>query len=100
MNELIAHSTLTKLTGLLYKGPVLLESILVNADGAAAEVDVYDGENDRGEHKYRINCLSDDSKMICLPKPTDFDFGIYIKVNAATTFVTVQFSPVNIGIKK
>lgn len=92
-----AHITMTNLTGTIFKGSCLVYAIVVNADGADAQVDIYDGMNTSGEHKFRINTLSNTDRPIMLTVPTDFDYGIHIVVNAATTFVSVQYVPVNRG---
>lgn len=92
-----AHSIMTNASALVFKGACLVHSIFVGADGAAAQVDIYDGVGILGTHKYRINAISDDSKPLMLPVPTDFDNGIYVVVNANTTYVTVQYSPVPAG---
>lgn len=78
---------------LIYKGACKVHSIFVDADGAAAQVDVYDGVDTTGERKFRINAISDDSKFLLFTEPAEFDMGVYIDVNAATTFVTIQVSP-------
>lgn len=87
----VAHAELTNTSRIITKGPVLISNIFVNGDGVAAQVDIYDGLNNKGRHVYRINCIADDSKPVNLSSPIDFDFGIYVVVNAATTYVTIAY---------
>jgi hypothetical protein len=70
-----------------------LHSIFVDADGVAAEVDVCDGFGTGGVQRFRINALSNDSKLLVFPVPLKLRLGLYLVVNAATTFVTMQIEP-------
>lgn len=88
-----AHPDLTNTSRVIHRGPCLITAFLVTGDGAAGEADIFDGVSDLGEHKCRINVLSGTTFHWCLPNPVDFDKGIYIKVDAATTFVTVCYIP-------
>lgn len=88
-----AHAQLTNTSRIIHRGPCLVTAFSVAGDGAAGEADIYDGESDRGEHKCKVTVPNGTTFHWCLPNPVDFDKGIYIEVNAATTFVTVCYIP-------
>jgi len=90
-----AHAVCVNASGIIFKGPCLVSAITVTGDGATAAVEVYDGTSDTGELKFKLNCLQNTTFNEILMHPTDFDRGIYVKVNAATTYVTIQYIPEN-----
>lgn len=77
----------------VFKGVCLLHSIHVSADGANAQVDIYDGVDTNGRHVIRINVLSESSYLWKPRKSRRCNMGIYIVVNANTTYVTAEFEP-------
>jgi len=81
---------MVNLTGTVYIGPCLLHSIVVDADGAAAQVDVYDGYGTGGAQRFRINVPSDDCRPAFFPVPLAFRQAVHVVVNAATTYVSLQ----------
>lgn len=93
----IGHVEMTNSDRVMFRGPCLVSFIFVGSDGVAAQVDIYDGDSTLGEHKFRVNVIADDSKPISLPYPTDFDKGVFVDVNAATTFVSIQIHPLKAG---
>lgn len=78
---------------ILHKGPCLISGVGVTGDGAAAEIDIYDGVNDKAEHKLKVMCLDGTTFSINAIDRPQFNYGIYIKVNAATTFGYVIWVP-------
>lgn len=88
-----AHAQLTNKSRIIHKGPCLVTAFSVAGAGADGTADIYDGESTSGEHKCRVSVLNGTTFHWCLPNPVDFDKGLYIAVNAATTYVTVCFIP-------
>jgi len=88
-----AHAEITNASRVIHKGPCLVTGFCVAGDGAAGVANLYDGENDLGEHKCRITVLDSTTFEWSLTHPVDFDKGIYIDVNAATTFAMVSYIP-------
>jgi len=89
----IPLTELTNTSRTIYKGPALLYSITISGDGAAGDCDVYDGVNSQGERKYHLEVGAGATVVVSLQNPVELDRGLYVKVNAATTFVTVQYEP-------
>lgn len=89
----VAHSEFTNTSRVIHKGPCIVCCVMIAGDGAAADCQVYDGENDRGTLKAHMEALSGTTFRWQLAFGTDFDNGIYIKVNANTTKVTVTYTP-------
>jgi hypothetical protein len=87
----IAHSDYTKTSRVIHRGPCIVKTVHMAADGANADCQVYDGESTNGDLKAHIEALSGTSASWKPGDGTDFDKGIYIEVNAATTKVTITF---------
>ncbi len=79
-------------TYLLHKGPCIVGNIILSGDGAAGDCDIYDGENANAERKYHLEVASGTSFATGAGRKK-FNYGIYIVVNATTTFVTVEYVP-------
>lgn len=86
-------SEFTNTSRIIHKGPCIVCCVMVAADGADGDCQVYDGENASAELKAHIEALSGTTFRWQLSLGTDFDHGIYIVVNAATTKVTVTYTP-------
>lgn len=89
----IAPSEYTNTSRVIHKGPCIVKSVLVAGDGVAGDCQVYDGLNDKGKLKAFIATYADMSFTWRPGDGTDFDYGLYIAVSAATTHVTVTFIP-------
>ena len=89
----IAHSDYTATSRLVSSGPCIVRTVHVAGDGANGDCQIYDGVNALGELKAHVEVLSGTSYSWRPGDGTDFDFGIYIAVNAATTKVTVTYNP-------
>lgn len=89
----IATSGYTNTSRLIHSGPCIVKAVHVAGDGANGDCQVYDGVNSSGTLKAHIEVLSGTSYTWSPGGGTDFDYGIYIAVNAATTKVTVTFIP-------
>ncbi|MBA7494510.1 hypothetical protein ES702_05086 [subsurface metagenome] len=86
-------SEFTNTSRVIHKGPCIVACVMMAADGANADCQVYDGVNDKGKQKAHIEAVTGTTFGWCPGKPTDFDNGIYIAVNAATSKVTVTYLP-------
>lgn len=89
----IAPSEYTYTSRIIHKGPCIIKSVHVAADGANGDCQIYDGESASGNLKAHVEVLSGTSYTWRPGQGTDFDFGLYIVVNANTTKVTVTFIP-------
>lgn len=89
----IAPSEYADSSRLIHSGPAIVKSVHIAADGADGDCQVYDGVNSSGTPKAHLEALSGTSYTWKPGDGTDFDFGIYLAVNASTTKVTVTFVP-------
>ena len=92
---MVSPSEYTATSRLIHSGPCVVKSVHVAADGAAGDCQIYDGVNNLGVLKAHVEVLSGTSYTWRPGDGTDFDFGIYIAVNASTTKVTVTFKPIS-----
>lgn len=88
----VAPSEYSNSSRLIHSGPCIVKCVHVAADGANGDCQVYDGFNNGGKLKVHIEVLSGTSYTWRPGEGTDFDQGIYIAVNAATTKVTVTYN--------
>jgi len=88
-----APSDYTNTSRLIYSGPCVVKSVHIAADGANGDAQIYDGYSTSGCLVAHLEALSGTSYTWRPGEGTDFDFGIYIAVNVATTKVTVTFIP-------
>ncbi|MFZ2149261.1 MAG: hypothetical protein WAV28_18780 [Sedimentisphaerales bacterium] len=89
----VSTSDYTKSSRMIHSGPCIVRAVHIAGDGANADCQIYDGLNDSGTLKAHLEALSGTSYTWRPADGTDFDFGIYIHVNATTTKVTVTFIP-------
>ncbi len=89
----ISHAELVNASGIVHRGPCLITGFSVTGHGAAGVADLYDGENAHGDHKCRVAVLSGTTFEWDIVHPVDFDKGIYIAVDLATTYVTICYIP-------
>ncbi len=80
---------------LVYKGPCKVHCVMLAADGANSDCQVYDGENTSGEQKTHLEALSGTSFHWEPPGGIKFNNGLYIAVNAANAKVTVTYEPIS-----
>jgi len=97
--KLKAQLILKNSSQIIWKGPCLLCSVGVTGDGAAGEIDLYDGTNDKAEHKLKMKCLNATTFSMNSVHNPQLNYGIYMKVNAATTYGWVVFIPQDEGAK-
>jgi len=90
---LIGTSEYTSSSRVIHKGPCIVKAVHVAADGVPGVCQVYDGLNDLGVLKAWIEGYQGMSYTWRPGDGTDFDLGIYIAVDAATTKVTVTYIP-------
>lgn len=91
INTQSADSVYTNTSRCLYKGPCDVCSVMLAADGANSDCQVYDGTNAHGELKAHLEALSGTTFSWLHPHRVQFHTGIYIAVNAANAKVTVTF---------
>jgi hypothetical protein len=89
----VGRSEYTNKNRLIHSGPCIVKDITIAGDGANGDCQVYDGLNDAGKQKTHLEALSGTTFSWTPGNGTDFDYGIYIAVNAATTKVTVTYIP-------
>lgn len=89
----VSASDYTDTSRIIHSGPCIVRAVHIAADGANADCQVYDGLNALGKLKAHLEALSGTSYNWMPGDGTDFDFGIYIVVNANTTKVSVTFIP-------
>lgn len=89
----ISPSDYTNTSRLIHKGPCIVKTVHVAGDNANGDCQVYDGENSKGKMKAHIEVLSGTSYTWRPGDGTDFDYGLYIEVNASTTKVTLTYQP-------
>jgi hypothetical protein len=89
----VAPSDYTNASRLIHSGPCIVKCVLVSGDGASGDCQIYDGSNVNGKLKAHIEVLTGTSYTWCPGEGTDFDYGLYIAVNAATTKVAVTYLP-------
>lgn len=90
---LIAPSNYTNTSRVIHLGPCIVKSVHVAGDEARGDCQVYDGESTGGELKAHIEVPENGSYTWRPGDGTDFDYGLYIAVDAATTKVTVTYIP-------
>lgn len=79
--------------GIMNIGPCLVGLIAIAADGANADVDVYDGTNANGTKKAHLEALSGTTSSLPFKDYVRFHKGIYVDVNATTTKVMIEYLP-------
>lgn len=89
----IAASEFTNTSRLIHSGPCIVKSVHVAGYGAIAGCAVYDGVNDKGTLKARLEVLEGTSYTWRPGDGTDFDYGIYIVVKGIHSMVTVTYIP-------
>ena len=89
----VAPSDYTNSSRLIHSGPCIVKSVHVAGDGANGDAQIYDGPNDQGRLVAHLEVITGTSYTWRPGEGTDFDFGIYIAVNADTTKVTVTYIP-------
>jgi len=92
---IVAPSEYTNTSRLIHSGPCVVKCVHIAGDGVNGDCQVYDGLSTSGQMKAHLEALSGTSYTWRPGEGTDFDFGIYIVVNAATTKVTVTYIPLS-----
>lgn len=87
----IGRSEYTSTSRVIHKGPCIVKSVHIAGDGEAADAQVYDGENSKGEFKAHLEVVQSTSYTWRPGDGTDFDYGIYIVVSGSGAKVTVTY---------
>lgn len=85
----------TNTSRIIHKGPLKISCVIVAAGGAAATCDIYDGESSSGDLKCHLEVANGLTYHWGPDVDVKFHKGLYIAVNAATTHVTVTFTPLS-----
>lgn len=80
---------------LIARGPCLIVSLSVSGDGAAGLGIIYDGANANGRRKATLQTGSDTSFSPFICCGIECETGIYATVDAATTFLRIEYYPAN-----
>jgi len=89
------RTELTDRNNAIYKGPCIVDDVLMSADGANADCQIYDGVNNKGVVKVHLEALSGTTVSWSPPRGARFEHGIYIVNNATTTKVSVTYEPMS-----
>lgn len=89
----IAASDYTNTSRLIHSGPCIVKAVHVAAEADGCNVFVYDGVNDQGRLKAVLRPAVGESYTWQPGDGTDFDYGIYVKLEDPTDHVTVTFIP-------
>jgi hypothetical protein len=79
--------------GIISTGPVLMHAACISGDGANADCDIYNGTNANATRKNHLEALSGTTFNWEPPCGSIYDLGLYVKVNASTTFVMATYKP-------
>lgn len=75
----------------LHEGPAVLTSVLLAADGANGDCDLYDGQGTGGQLIVHLEALSGTSFMWAPPDRVSIEKGLHLVCNAVTSIVTTTF---------
>jgi len=75
----------------LHEGRAVLSSVLLSADGANGDCDLYDGQGVGGRLIAHIEALSGTSFMWAPPDRVSIEKGLHLVCNAITSIVTTTF---------
>lgn len=89
----IAHCKMYHTSQVAHIGPCLMASVIITGDGGTADADIYDGVNDKGEWKAHLEALRGTTFGWDPGFYTDFDKGIYVKINKVSTYITICWIP-------
>jgi len=93
MDKSIFISKMVNVNTVILVGPCIVGCITIAGDGAVGDCDIYDGENAQAERKYHLETVAGITAVGTAGSLKKFEHGIYVVVNAATTFVTVEYIP-------
>lgn len=77
----------------VYDGECYLLGVSISGDGAVGDCDVYDGKNNTEERKLHLEVPSGETTPLVPGTVVKMARGIYVTVNAVTTFAMVVYSP-------
>jgi len=96
-HEALSEEICINVTGVVHIGPCILHGIIVAGKAADGDAQLHDSVNANGELRFDISCVS---KTTFGWRSTDgilLHKGIHITVNAATTFVMIEYHPIKLG---
>jgi len=90
-----SHMEYTNTSRVINVGPCIVLSVMLAANGANGDCQVYDGVNAKGKLKAHIEAVSGTTFYFVPPGGALFRNGLYIAVNANTSKVTVTLKPIS-----
>lgn len=80
--------------GLVYDGPCIVKTLVVSSGQTDEYHDIYDGRDATSGTKFcRVQCKTDETKVVNLGAGVLFGRGVYIDCQHTTNEVTVCFVP-------
>lgn len=89
----VAPTEYSNSSRIIHRGPCIVKSVHMAADGANGDCQIYDGVSISDKRKAHLEALSGTSAEWRPGDGTDFDSGIYLVVNANTTKVSITYIP-------
>ena len=74
----------------LQRSAVAVSSVVVSASGAAGQAQLFDNYGANSDRKLNIHVPDGETVQLSFPLPLDFNRGLRVVVNAATTTVSVE----------
>ena len=90
MNQAVVYLTATQT---VHIGPANIDSVFLAGDGAAADAQIYDGQNTNGKQVIHMEAPSGESTPFEPSKPLTVHNGIHVVVNATTSKLTIIYTP-------
>ncbi len=87
------RTKLASVSGCIYKGPCLVTALSISGTAATPDAQLYDGENSNGEQKADLRVVQDESFSPNLDGGVFCERGIYLTIDATTTYVMVTYYP-------
>ncbi len=84
---------LHQVSGVIFKGPVWLDSLSIAADGAVGSCTLYEGANATGEEKAHLDVLSGTSFQLDMKPPVLLERGMYLTVAETSSHVMIAYHP-------
>ncbi|MCJ7639021.1 MAG: hypothetical protein MUO70_03920, partial [Euryarchaeota archaeon] len=81
------------LTRAIFKGPALIVALSISGTAATPDAQIYDGVNLQGRELMDLRVVANDSFSPELGPGMECLTGIFVVVDAATTFLTISYYP-------
>lgn len=91
----VPRSVLVTSSQIVSNGPSLIVGVAISGTGSNPDAQIYDGKNANGLMKLHLDCLQYTGWSPNIQPGVECLTGIYVVVDAATTYVLVQYYPAN-----